>query len=173
MVITIQSRFFFITSRFFVICNLKFVYYANNNSMFYETFCIFASLLLLSQFLHFIMMSYWLHCDITERFYCKTTELDFVVLALQLCLFRLELDCCLSFRTENVFYAKRLQQWPRYILLHMWKLCSISSTQNITPFVKNVYYAYFGIKLEDQDKAWAPHKVCRRWGSGALASKNL
>ena len=33
--------------------------------------------------------------------------------------------------------------------------------QNITPFVKNVYYAYFGIKLGDQGKAWAPHKVCR------------
>ena len=33
--------------------------------------------------------------------------------------------------------------------------------QNITTFVKNVYYAYFGVKLGDQDKAWAPHKVCR------------
>ena len=33
--------------------------------------------------------------------------------------------------------------------------------QNTTPFVKIVYYAYFGVKLEDQDKVWAPHKVCR------------
>ena len=33
--------------------------------------------------------------------------------------------------------------------------------QNITPFVKNVYYAYFGIKLGDQNKAWTPHRVCR------------
>ena len=33
--------------------------------------------------------------------------------------------------------------------------------QNITTFVKNVYYAYFGVELGDQDKAWAPHKVCR------------
>ena len=33
--------------------------------------------------------------------------------------------------------------------------------QNMTPFVKNVYYACFGVKLVDQDKAWAPHKVCR------------
>jgi hypothetical protein len=23
-----------------------------------------------------------------------------------------------------------------------------------------VYYAYFGVKLGDQDKSWAPHKVC-------------
>ena len=37
--------------------------------------------------------------------------------------------------------------------------------QNITPFVKNVYYAYFGIKLGDQDKAWAPHRVCRNFVS--------
>ena len=32
--------------------------------------------------------------------------------------------------------------------------------QNITPFVKNVY---FGIRLGDQDKAWAPHRVCRNF----------
>ena len=29
--------------------------------------------------------------------------------------------------------------------------------RNITPFIKN---AYFGVKLGDQDKSWAPHKVC-------------
>ena len=34
--------------------------------------------------------------------------------------------------------------------------------QNITSFVKNASYAYFGIKLEDQNKAWAPHRVCRK-----------
>lgn len=33
--------------------------------------------------------------------------------------------------------------------------------QNITDFVKKAYLAYFGIKLCDQDKSWAPHKVCR------------
>ena len=32
--------------------------------------------------------------------------------------------------------------------------------RNITPFVKNAYHAYFGVKLGDQDKYWAPHKVC-------------
>ena len=49
--------------------------------------------------------------------------------------------------------------------------------QNITPFVKNVYYAYFGVKLGDQDKVWAPHKVCRncvsslrQWSIGKLRS---
>jgi hypothetical protein len=36
-----------------------------------------------------------------------------------------------------------------------------------------VYYAYFGVKLGDQDKSWAPHKVCyvcvedlKRWSKG-------
>ena len=27
--------------------------------------------------------------------------------------------------------------------------------------MKKAYLAYFGIKLGDQDKSWAPHKVCR------------
>ena len=36
-----------------------------------------------------------------------------------------------------------------------------SQRQNITSFVKNVYYAYFRVKLGDQDKTWTPHKVCR------------
>ena len=49
--------------------------------------------------------------------------------------------------------------------------------QNITPFVKNVNYAYFGVKLGDQDKAWAPHKVCsncvsslKQWSIGKKES---
>lgn len=32
--------------------------------------------------------------------------------------------------------------------------------RNITDFVKKVYLAYFGTRLGDQDKSWAPHKVC-------------
>ena len=33
--------------------------------------------------------------------------------------------------------------------------------QNITTFVEKAYYAYFGVKLGDQDRSWAPHTVCR------------
>ena len=33
--------------------------------------------------------------------------------------------------------------------------------KNITDFVKKAYHAYFGIKLGDQDKSWAPHVACR------------
>jgi len=37
----------------------------------------------------------------------------------------------------------------------------VKQRQDITTFVKQAYRAYFGIKLGDQDKCWAPHKVCR------------
>lgn len=37
-----------------------------------------------------------------------------------------------------------------------------SQQRNISDFVKKVYFAYFKLKLGDQDKPWAPHKVCRR-----------
>ena len=40
-------------------------------------------------------------------------------------------------------------------------------------FIKQTYHAYFGMKLSDQDKAWAPHMVCkscieylRQWNKG-------
>ena len=33
--------------------------------------------------------------------------------------------------------------------------------QNVTRLVENVCYAYIGIKLGDEGKAWAIHKVCR------------
>ena len=45
--------------------------------------------------------------------------------------------------------------------------------QDITHFIKQCYHAYFGCKLGDQDKSWAPHTVCkicvehlRQWYSG-------
>ena len=31
----------------------------------------------------------------------------------------------------------------------------------VTSFIRRAYHAYFGIKLGDQDKAWAPHMVCK------------
>ena len=32
---------------------------------------------------------------------------------------------------------------------------------NVRDFTKRAYEAYFGMKLRDQDKPWAPHKVCK------------
>ena len=31
----------------------------------------------------------------------------------------------------------------------------------VTSFITRAYHAYFGIKLADQHKAWAPHMVCK------------
>jgi hypothetical protein len=47
--------------------------------------------------------------------------------------------------------------------------------RNITGFIRKVYYAYFGVRLGDQFKSWAPHKVCyvcvedlRKWPKGKM-----
>ncbi|GBL81380.1 hypothetical protein AVEN_143679-1 [Araneus ventricosus] len=49
--------------------------------------------------------------------------------------------------------------------------------RNITDFVKKLYFAYFGVKLGDQDKSWASHIVCcvcvgelKQWLSGEQKS---
>ena len=34
---------------------------------------------------------------------------------------------------------------------------------NVRDFTKRGYKAYFGMKLGDQDKSWAPNKVCKRF----------
>ena len=33
---------------------------------------------------------------------------------------------------------------------------------NVKDFTKKAYKTYFGIKLGDQEKSWAPHKVCKQ-----------
>ena len=47
----------------------------------------------------------------------------------------------------------------------------------VTTFIKKTYHAYFGMKLGDQDKVWAPHMVCkscteclRQWSKGKTTS---
>ena len=49
--------------------------------------------------------------------------------------------------------------------------------RNITDFVEKVYFAYFGVKIGDQDKSWALHGVClgcverfRMWSKGKVKS---
>ena len=48
-----------------------------------------------------------------------------------------------------------------------------ASRKPIFEFVKRAYVGYFGVKLRDQDKLWAPHIVCktctehlRQWTNG-------
>ena len=47
----------------------------------------------------------------------------------------------------------------------------------VTTFIRQTYHAYFGMKLGDQDKAWAPHMVCKsyteylhQWSKGKKTS---
>ena len=47
----------------------------------------------------------------------------------------------------------------------------------VTTFIQQTFHAYFGMKLGDQDKAWAPHMVCkscteclRQWSKGKKTS---
>ncbi|ESO01734.1 hypothetical protein HELRODRAFT_174719 [Helobdella robusta] len=49
----------------------------------------------------------------------------------------------------------------------------VHNRNQVTCFIKRAYHAYFGIKLGDQDKDWAPHMVCkactvylRQWTKG-------
>lgn len=49
--------------------------------------------------------------------------------------------------------------------------------KNISDFVKKAYVGYFGVRLGDQDKTWAPHQVCktctehlRQWTNGKRRS---
>ena len=49
--------------------------------------------------------------------------------------------------------------------------------KKVSDFLKRVYLAYFGVRLGDQDKTWAPHQVCktctehlRQWTTGKRKS---
>jgi len=37
----------------------------------------------------------------------------------------------------------------------------VSQRRSITPLIRKAYHLYFGCKLSDQDKNWAPHIVCK------------
>jgi hypothetical protein len=41
------------------------------------------------------------------------------------------------------------------------KFVPMKQRRNVTAFVKKACHAYFGTKLGDQEKIWAPHKACR------------
>ena len=51
----------------------------------------------------------------------------------------------------------------RRILLHLWYIQYVTAKYrfNVRDFTKRAYKAYFGMKLVDQDKSWAPHKMCK------------
>ena len=62
----------------------------------------------------------------------------------------------------SVFAGRRRCKLHPNVFCYIFECFTVpKKSQNITDFVKKVYLAYFGIKLGDQDKSWAPHKMCR------------
>ncbi|GFT23535.1 uncharacterized protein TNCV_3510421 [Trichonephila clavipes] len=49
---------------------------------------------------------------------------------------------------------------PNYLCYICGSYTVKKQQRNVSNFVQKVYFAYFGIKLEDQDKSWEPYVVC-------------
>ena len=78
----------------------------------------------------------------------------------------------MSSSSESAFRRKCLND-PDVFCYICGRVTSLKQRCEITDFVKRVYLAYFGVRLGDQDKKWAPHKVCssciatlRNWSNG-------
>lgn len=46
------------------------------------------------------------------------------------------------------------------------KVTLVSQKRTITPVIKKAYHLYFGCKLGDQQKPWAPHICCTSCSAG-------
>ena len=64
-----------------------------------------------------------------------------------------------------------------YIYVHILLNTLVPYRNPVTTFIKQTYHAYFVMKLGDQDKAWAPHMLCkscteclRQWSKGKKTS---
>jgi len=72
----------------------------------------------------------------------------------------------LHFCRSNTVEVMVTSRWS--CLLHSDVFCYIcgeytlkASRKPISEFVRRAYVSYFGVKLGDQDKPWAPHIVCK------------
>ena len=79
--------------------------------------------------------------------------------------------------SRNEFQTKAMSKPSKCVLLHLWGIYAGKVPLQREKFTKRAYKAYFGIKLGDQDKSWAPHKVCKqctetlcRWTQGKATS---
>ena len=46
-------------------------------------------------------------------------------------------------------------------VLHLWKIRFAKEKRKDYGIRQKAYLSYFGVKLGDQDKPWAPHLACR------------
>jgi len=64
------------------------------------------------------------------------------------------------FVATDLHNASKVCEQPWWVLLCMWRIYSESSKHSLTPIAKKAYELYFGCKVEDQHKPWAPHICC-------------
>lgn len=71
--------------------------------------------------------------------------------------------------------SRRCKNNPNKFCYICGKVVLSGQESTITSFVKASYHAYFGVKLGDQDKDFAPHITCktcteylRRWSTGKV-----
>jgi hypothetical protein len=62
---------------------------------------------------------------------------------------------------------------PNCFFISVASLWLKNINETLRASIRKVYYACFGVKLEDQDNSWAPHKECyvcvedlRKWSKG-------
>ena len=65
--------------------------------------------------------------------------------------------------------SRKCQNHPDSFCYICGELVLKSKHRNITPTIKFAYEQYFGCKLGDQDKCWAPHISCQRCAKVLLA----
>lgn len=84
-----------------------------------------------------------------------------------------------SIRRGNMASARRgCNNHPDVFCYICGEYTFLDNRVNISDFIKRAYLGYFGVKLGDQDKAWAPHIVCktcsehlRQWTKGKRSLK--
>ena len=56
-------------------------------------------------------------------------------------------------------FNKRMQKQSQYFQLHMWRIHNKEKQKAYWWFYRKAYHRYFQVKLEDQDRSWAPYVV--------------
>ena len=88
--------------------------------------------------------------------YCATNARTSLLHLYQQALVNIDL---LSVTTE----MRKCENDPNRFCYICGKVTLSSRQTKITHFVKQAYYAYFGVKLGDQDKPFAPHMCCKTY----------
>ena len=62
----------------------------------------------------------------------------------------------------TILSSRRTFKLDPNVFYYIWSFFTVlKQRQGITDFAKKPYLAYFGVKVGDQEKNWAPQQVCR------------